>query len=325
MTDDDRQHLSAETLDAYFRAGAVVTVRLAESPSCRLRIDPRAQTLQLWTPAAGPEPDVTAMDRVSVSTEELDRGQWFVVEVDAADAHYEAYSLLAAVVDDLAAGRLLHAAMSRSVESFRELLAKRARLSEEATIGLLGELMLLETLIEQDGEASAMAAWLGPDSEEHDFVLANADAEVKTTMSERRVHLIGSDTQLQPSLHRALWLISVQITRAGDAVGGFGLPDMIGRIRTRLVSGSDAFAGHLRTLGWRDADADLYPERYMLRSMPAAYLVDEDFPAITRWRLETVVPQPELVGSVSYRVDVSNLTPATPPGGLAQFVGGNVE
>ncbi|MGY1701419.1 PD-(D/E)XK motif protein [Geodermatophilus sp. SYSU D00766] len=323
MPDEGRHHLTPETLETYFSSHVVVPVLLADSPVCRLRIDPPAQSLQLWTPATGPEPDVTAMDRVSVLTEDMDDGQWYVLDVDATGAHYEAYSLLAAVVDDLAAGRPLHIAMARSVDTFLELLANRGRLSEEKTVGLIGELLLLESLIDQIGQDSALLGWLGPDSEEHDFVLSDLDAEVKTTLSERRSHVIGTETQLQPSPHRPLWLVSVQLTRAGDAVQGFGLPAVIGRVRSSLNGGTDAFAGHLRTLGWNDADADLYPERYLLRTAPAAYLVDDRFPALTRQRIDAAVPQPELVSAVSYRVDVSSMLPGTTPAALAPFVGGN--
>lgn len=98
-------HLTAETLDTFFRSGNVVTVRLASDPDCRLRIDPPGETLELWTPAVGPEPNVTTLSRLSVSTEEMGDGAWMVLSVDARDAHLEAYSLLASVVDDLRAGR----------------------------------------------------------------------------------------------------------------------------------------------------------------------------------------------------------------------------
>lgn len=321
MPDEGRQHLTPETLETYFGSHVVVPVLLAHSPICRLRIDPPAQSLQLWTPVAGPEPDVTAMDRVSLITEDMDDGQWYVLEVDATGAHYEAYSLIAAVVDDLVAGRPLHVAMARSVDTFLELLANRSRLSEEKTVGLIGELLLLESLIEHLGQDSALAGWLGPESEEHDFVLSDLDAEVKTTLSERRTHIIGTETQLQPSPHRPLWLVSVQLTRAGDAVQGFGLPDVIGRVRLTLNRAAETFIGHLRTLGWNDADADLYRERYLLRTTPAAYLVDDRFPALTRQRIDGVVPQPELVSAVSYRVDVSSMIPGTAPAALAPFTG----
>ena len=314
--------LTAETLETYFGASTVVPLNLATIPRCTLRIDPPGERLELWTPASGPQPDVDALSRVSVSTEELDDGPWFALRVDARGAHLEAYSLLAAVVDDLASGRPFHVAVARSLTSFRDLLAGRGRLSEETALGLIGELLVLEHLLGTGEESTAVDAWLGPLSEEHDFVLADLDAEVKTTLTERRRHIIGSEMQLQTSPARPLWLVSIQLTRAGTAVAGFTLVDVITRVRTRLTTSADAVNTHLGNHGWRDADADLYRERYMPRTPPRAYLVNEDFPAVTRTRLDAIVPQADLVGPVSYRVDVSGLNAGVPTGALAGFVEG---
>ena len=164
-----------------------------------------------------------------------------------------------------------------------------------------------------------MASWLGPDSEEHDFVFAEFDAEVKTTRSEGRVHVIGTETQLQSSPDRPLYLISTQITGAGQAVDGFSLPALIGSVRESLESSRVLFDQHLSGLGWHDASADLYRDAYMLRSVPTAYVVDENFPAITSARLDAVVPQRQLVGSVSYRVNVTHLATIVPPSPLADY------
>jgi hypothetical protein len=320
MTSDEPTHLTADTLETYFAAGSVVPVHVASSPPCTLRIVPPDERLELWTRVDGPEPDVTALSRVSVSTEELDDGPWFVLAVDARGAHFEAYSLLAAIIDDLSAGKPFHLATSRSLETYRDLLSGRGRLSEERTVGLIGELLVLEHLLDAAGETAATAAWLGPDAEEHDFVLSELDAEVKTTLTERRSHIIGTETQLQPSPARPLWLLSIQLTRGGDAADGFRLPDLVSRVRDRLSTTAEAFTAHLRSVGWRDRDAELYTERYMLRSRPAAYPVDDAFPAVTRHRIEQIVPRPEFVGPVSYRVDVTALKRETPPGALEDFV-----
>lgn len=315
-------HLTPDTLETYFRAGQPVIVRMASAPDSQLRIDPGAQRMELWVAEVGPEPDVTSLARLSVNTEELDSGTWLVLAVDAEGAHFEAYSLLAAAVDELRRGRPLAAATTRAIDTYRELLERRGRLSQEKTVGLLGELVVLEHLFAAIGSAAAMDAWLGPQSEEHDFVLPDFDAEVKTTLSERRSHLIGSETQLQPSPGRPLWLLSLQLTRAGAAVESFGLPDVIHRIRQGLATGSHDFQAYLGSRGWRDADAELYMERYLWRSRPNAYHVDERFPAVTRPRLDSVIPRPDLVGHVSYRVDVTSLTSGLPPRPLAGFVTG---
>ncbi|OQQ26350.1 hypothetical protein A6411_18925 [Prescottella equi] len=242
------------------------------------------------------------------------------VDVEAGDARYEGYSFIAAVVDAMKSGQTLAVATHGSVRTFKDLLAKRRGLTPEREQGLIGELLLLSHLLDTVGEHEAIQAWLGPQSEEHDFVLAACDAEVKTTVSEKRVHLINSATQLQPSPQRVLWLISIQLTKAGAAGDSTSLAMLVGAIRGRLGGGRERFLEYLVSLGWRDDDADLYQTRYMLRSRPAAYLVDEEFPAITQPRIDMVVPQPHFVGGISYRIDVSSLPASEPPQPLTEFV-----
>jgi hypothetical protein len=312
--------LTAATLESYFATRRVVPVRLADVPACTLRINAPADQLELWTPAEGPEPDVATLDRVGYHRVHVDDADWFVLVVDARGAHFEAYSLIAAVVDDLVAGRPFYAATARSLAAYRDLLALRGRLSEEKVIGLLGELLVLEHLLQTTDEGTAVDAWVGPRSEEHDFVLPDLDAEVKTTLGERRSHLIGSEHQLQSSKARPLWLVSIQLTRGGAAAEGFALTDAVQRVLAMLTTTATTVAAHLRTLGWREGDADLYREKYIPRSTPTAYLVDQRFPAITRHILEKSLTRPELVGHVTYRVDVTDLDAGVPPAPMGAFV-----
>jgi hypothetical protein len=318
----DPTRLNADTVEKYFDAGVPVPLRLSGEPQRILRIDPPSQQIELWTPVDGPEPDVAHLARLTLGHDHLDGEPCFVLMVDARNARYEAYSVLAAIIDDLTSGRPLVAATARSLETYGEILERLPRISEETTLGLIGELLVLEHLVHATGEQQAVRAWLGPGREEHDFVLDAVDAEVKTTLSERRSHLIGSETQLQLSPGRPLWLISLQLTRAGAASQGFGLAETINRLRRLLAVTRSQMDGHLGAVGWRDIDANLYPERYVWRTRPAAYKVDDRFPAITRVRLDSVVPQPEFVGQVSYRVDVTSLATDTPPGVLGAFVRG---
>ena len=295
-------------------------IHLADMPPCTLRINPPADQLELWTPVDGPEPDLISLDRVSFSRAHADGAEWFVLVVDAHGAHFEAYSLIAAIVDDLVAGRPFYAATARSLASYRELLSLRGRLTEEKTIGLVGELLVLEHLLQQVDERIAVESWVGPLSEEHDFVLADFDAEVKSTLKERRIHVIGSESQLQPSYARPLWVVSIQLTRAGAGAEGFTLTDLVRRILATLTTTATTVGNHLKAQGWRDADAELYSERYAFRSKPKAYLVDQQFPAITRGVLEEILTRPELVGHISYSVDVTDLQAGKPPVPLGAFI-----
>ena len=132
--------------------------------------------------------------------------------------------------------------------------------------------------------------------------------------------MIHGAGQLEPSPGRSLWLVSVQITRAGGNPDGVGLPGLIHEIRERLTGTRDRFVSRLSSEGWDDDDAAMYPTAYVLRTTPAAYLVDDDFPAVTRQRLRSVVPHSDLVSDVTYRVNVSGRTAGSPGQPLDTFV-----
>lgn len=315
------RHLDPETVEDYFRLGARSAFPLHDNPAARLVIDPARNELQLLTPAGGSEPDVTAYERIKLRRVRPDgmTTDWYELSVDASDMHYEAYVLIESVVDQMRSGASFRHAVSESLESLKDLLASRKRLTEEKVVGMLGELLVLQRIIEQDGEDAAIAAWLGPLAEEHDFGLPGYDAEVKTTKSEGRVHVIGSETQLAASPGRPLYLISVQVTRAGAAASAFTLPALIAQVRTRLRRSRRTFDSALEGLGWRDGDSDLYRTRFELRSTPRGYLVDSEFPAITPALLDSVVPQRSHVVGITYRIDVTHLPPAALPAPLDQF------
>lgn len=314
-------HLDPATVESYFRNRVPAAFVLSDKPETQLTIDPPHQELRLITPAAGSEPDVTAFTRIALRRVRVpgDGRDWFEIAVDARDMHYEAYVLLESIVDRLRSGASFRHSVSESMEGLKDLLTKRKKLTDEKVTGLIGELLMLEYVLDANGESVAVPAWLGPHAEEHDFGFEAFDAEVKTTMSEARSHIIGSDTQLEATPGRPLYLVSIQLTRAGNAADGFTLPVVIARVRERLDETARTFDSALERLGWSDVDADLYSTRFELRSTPRAYLVDEEFPAITSARLDKVIPQRPLVGGISYRVDVTHLDAATPPSPLTDF------
>ena len=300
-------HLDPKTVEEYFRLGVKSAFTLHDSPRVIMEIDPGRQEIELRTPAVGSEPEVTAFQRLSFSRITREGIEWFRLVVDARDMHYEAYVLLESIVDQLKSGASFRHAVSEAVASLKDLLSGRTRLTEEKILGLIGELLVLLHALARLGEEAAMSAWLGPLAEEHDFAFTHFDAEVKSTKSESRIHVIGSETQLEPEPGRPLYLVSIQLTRAGLAEHGITLPSLIADVRSRLDQTRRTFDAALEGLGWHDADADLYQVRYQLRSTPRAYLVDDQFPAITSGRLDQVVPQRAHVASVSYRVNVTDL------------------
>lgn len=321
MGEGSAYDLNPDTVEDYFSDGVEVAFPLSEKVDATLEIDPGRQEVRLISPASGGEPDVASYERIGVERISVigRQGDWYRLTVDATRMHYEAYVLIVSIVDQLESGTSFRHAVSESLAGLKGLLAGRKRLSDEKEAGLFGELLVLRHAIEVAGEDEAIAAWLGPLAEEHDFGFEAFDAEVKTTRSEGRVHVIGSESQLQPSAGRSLYLVSVQISPAGASQAGETLAEAVAETRTRLDRTRRAFDVNLDRAGWSDDAADLYRTKFKVRSTPRAYVVDEQFPAITGARLDEVVPQRILVSGVSYRVDVTHLPFETAPVPLTAF------
>lgn len=311
--------LTPQSLDEYFGSGIPTFHVVSREPLCELRIDPGAEIYEVFTPAAGASPDIVGLQRVSVDRVTGAEGEMFRLRIDARDLRYEAYGLVVAVVESMRGGASFAAATGAALAGFRAIIAGRRRLSTEQQLGLIGELLVVRNLLGVVGEVDLVEWWLGPLAEQHDFAFPGMDVEVKTTTSERRVHVISGVGQLQPNPGRALWLVSLQMTRAGGA-DGVSLAGLVDDVRNRLSARRERFLQHLVGLGWRDEDADLYRDRYLMRSRPLAYPVDDDFPAITARRLASSVPHPELVSALTYRVDVTNRLPGDPGAPLTAFL-----
>lgn len=307
--------LTPETLGEYLRSGAPADLRIGTDPVCYLGIDPQRHELSLRTPATGDDIDVSGYKMITTEIfEEIGEERvWFRIVIAADGVEYEAYSILRSVADELHGGADIGSALEIALKSYKGLLTKTPRMSREQEVGLFGELLILNRLIDESGESGALDAWLGPESEEHDFVLRDEDLEVKTTTGDRRTHIIHGAGQLLPTGERPLRLVSVQLTGAGAADDGRSLVDLVMSTRKRLGRGRRAFDERLASLGWRDEDADsLYPDKFLLRSDPAVYDVDSDFPAIVPEGLSRILARPELVTGLSYTIDITDIEPAHP-------------
>ncbi|SDE55348.1 Putative PD-(D/E)XK family member [Glycomyces harbinensis] len=289
-------------------------------PPCRLQFDPKNRILTLVTLYEAPEPDVARLKNVKfnafVSGDE-DLAE-LVVQVEGNVRG--AYGLLAGIADELQVEKLpLAAAVATGVARHRNILAGRGALTTEQEVGLFGELLFLEFLIHAIGPGPAVSAWQGPAAEEHDFTLASAHIEVKTTTSERRRHVINGLEQLVPLRDVPLSLLSIQLTRSSPD-GGRSLPQIVAEVRT-LAGGHQVIVNAmLDTFGWQAEDADLYSTHWAVRSIPRAYSVNHEFPAMTPDLIGPVVPNFALLSDVSYKVDLTNLDFDTLPKPIAGFV-----
>ncbi|MFJ8928611.1 PD-(D/E)XK motif protein [Streptomyces sp. NPDC102364] len=218
------------------------------------------------------------------------------------------HDLITATADRVVThGRTLDQAFAETIRAWTALLGRPRELSTEKRIGLLGELTVMRALASAHGWEKAVTAWKGPDGEEHDFGLPGYDVEVKTTSSEERRHAVHGLGQLDPVPGRALWLVSLQLTRGGAE--GVTLADTIAAVSTEVAEHAPASLGRLErglvAVGWSREQED--DERWVARSAPLAL----DSPVLPRLPLADAVP--DRIASVQYVIDVEGLSPTSAP------------
>lgn len=328
MTTDAR-HLDLDRLHQYLDADVRAVVPISGIPDARLVVDPEHRRLSVRV-AVDSDETVTpsAYRRIATRSVTAEGRRWAECSVEGLDVALEAYPVLCAVVDRIQnEGLPFDEAVADAVTSFRQVLQAVGRLTEQEEVGLIGELLVLRHLLSVRGDA-ALATWRGFGAEEHDFDLGDDDLEVKTTTSEHRRHWISTLTQLEPTPARPLWFLSLQVTRASsDSGDAFGLVDLIESIRKNLggtpATATAMFEDAIRTLGWDDELEGLYTRRFRLRSRPAAYPVNEEFPTITAAALQRAGLRVSAFPRVTYQVDLTGVTAsAVPPSDISGFCEG---
>lgn len=222
------------------------------------------------------------------------------------------HDLLNAVADRVVAhDRTPDQAFNETVRAWSALLERPRALDVERRTGLLGELLVLNSIAGEHGWGTAVASWKGPFAEEHDFGLPDHDIEVKTTTSERRHHTVHGLSQLAPLDDRPLWLVSVQLTRGG--AHGRTLAQCVSAVRRRIAQDApgmlEKFDGRLHGSGWTPEVPD--DERWSLRSAPLALPADDRLPRLDPSLLATLPETTRArIDAISYRIDLTGVGPA---------------
>lgn len=197
-------------------------------------------------------------------------------------------------------------AVDTALRSWRELLQRATTLSAEAELGLIGELLTLQRLVATQGD-SAVDSWTGPLRQRHDFRLQSAELEVKTTSAGSREHFINGWEQLVPSKGMALYVVSIQLERAGNAKG-FSLPAVVDALSNGLgQAAAVALRDRLESCGYADAEAVHYTSRFKRRSPDRLILVDDAFPRIIPKLVTMQQKLKHRIKDIHYRVNVDGL------------------
>ncbi len=147
-------------------------------------------------------------------------------------------------------------------EPIIELTIKNLTLSNQAFLGLAGELLLLETLCRRAEDSRVIeivAGWRGWERSSRDLVYGDTGIEVKTTTGNISSHLVEGVHQVERDEggdeHR-LFLLSIGLQRAeSDAINSFTVPGLVERIIMRMSDAGaslpviERFIGHIADYG----------------------------------------------------------------------------
>jgi Putative PD-(D/E)XK family member, (DUF4420) len=320
---DDPRYLSEAALDEFLSSKPKTAVRITGVPEIQLVFltgkDGGVALRVDWD--GNSMPDLSEYAHLSADIVRTGDRAWAELLIDDPDVFRRAVPAVWRIADRIQSEQIgFAAAVVATLADFCELLEGAPGMSAEMELGLFGELTVLDFLISGTSGSEAVAAWRGPNGDEHDFDLGFGDLEVKATTLEKRVHWIGSLGQLTPTPGRKLWLLSVQFTTG--LKGGATTAELIGKLRSRL-SGADqgVFEKKLFAAGWRDRYATKIQRRFRLRSTPLLLPVNADFPALTQERVAAAGMPLSRLREIAYSVDVTGLAEEPrPPAAISQFV-----
>ena len=305
------RHLSWERFESLINAGPPAVERVAGEPQVEIFTDPGGSRIGVRIFSGETVPD-TPLAEMDIRRTVVDWEKATEISTTNSRLYREFYAFACAVANGVQVASLPPArAVDSALASWAALLERLAILSPERQTGLLGELWMLERLAGAQGWDQALRSWQGPDAEEHDFSLAEVDIEVKTTVSERRVHMIGSLTQLLAKPGRPLCILSLQFTQSGLGPGKT-LTQVVTDIRAAAGAKSAALEpeldARLQHVGWRQEHAPYYRRRWSPRSPARLIAVDETCPSIVPTTLASLgASRLARIVQLSYRIDLEGL------------------
>lgn len=184
------------------------------------------------------------------------------------------------------------------------LRERRSGLTRNETVGLMGELVVLRRLIQDD--ACLLANWTAPDDGLHDFELAGHALEVKSTLGPAATLHISSLDQLDASGLQRLDLLHIRFVEEPE---GECLGDMIQGIISGLAQDAARrnFGNALLRRGLMPDDIGaLSSPRASVRTL-TAFSVEKSFPRLVRASVPLAVAEAdytlELRGIEAYSIE----------------------
>lgn len=180
--------------------------------------------------------------------------------------------------------------------------AKDGIMSASSQKGLLAELLYLQDQIQLIGEDNALAAWVGPEGCDQDFVFADSWSEVKATVKASNSVLISSLQQLDRKENGEL-IVYFMDKLSSKSDGDYSLSKVVDEIKNmiQMPYNKDLYDCKLAMYGYFYNDADQYQNIYYSLSEIRKYEVNSSFPKLS------VNNIPHEIIEAKYRIDLSSI------------------
>lgn len=179
-------------------------------------------------------------------------------------------------------------------------------LTMEEQVGLFGELFFLRYWLLPRYGKQVVLAWKGPSGERHDFILGDRSFEVKTsTSSTGHVHRINGVDQLEELSVGGLYLSSFWLRQNERAE--YSLASIIESCREYVEPDVEIFSAFnllLSRSGYSELQRTEYEKRRYEIIESALFLVDDQFPKITRTSFSTKLP--DQIEELDYSINLNS-------------------
>ena len=289
-----------------YKNGFPFTVPFRGSPLCELSCDPSNNLAELRIFINPKENLKINKKEIFLKYDSSKKKPSILISLKKSALVKEFYAICIKIIENFQINKFNPKKAIFSVFSnFDELLKEKRDISNETIIGLWGELFIILEYLKNKKSDRIIKEWFGPLDEEHDFVSAKSDYEVKTTTLERRIHQISSFTQLQAKKGRPLFLLSVQVT-SGSVKSGYSISTLIKEIHKAIKKQTirDVFNQKLKEYNVKEILSEKINQKYILRNEIRLIPINKDFPKITPDCLKNSKKNLNRINKVSYNVNV---------------------
>jgi hypothetical protein len=178
-------------------------------------------------------------------------------------------------------------------------------LDESDIIGLIGELLLLEKILDTENY-NAIDFWVAEERKE-DFLINSNIIEVKATLNSNHVHIINGIDQLLIIQNFNKYILSIILTKT-DSINNINLPYLIDKVNEKIKhhpEKTELFYFKLKQRKYDIRDREEYLI-FNYEFITAGYfLIDENFPKLTTNELSVALNN--RISKIRYTIDLEGL------------------